>query len=347
MSVRDIKREYIRFHRRDAPRTDVNVYGRVFKDVVIFGKDSYFNKEAAGAYYQVAPISVLDGRVHNGGKSSWKLHINGFEFVERPEYDFEDHATLLEGKAYKAARQRVNREFAPKVLELCKKTAGADKAFWMSSQRRAENAINNVADGYAMGFAHTDYGPENEGQFRVVLEHRYGMSHEYAQECGICLVNLWCPVERPAYKNPLVLMDCSTMKDLEQETIRWKLRMDIDNGYDYQVERSGRKHPRPMRERVPQAAKDAPALSPVYNPSHRYVYLPDMQENEAVIFKQIDFRRTEAARASFHTAVNDFYHKNDQCWDIGRRSIECRIILTWDPPKANAWNSKCKGSARL
>ena len=137
------------------------------------------------------------------------------------------------------------------------------------------------------------------------------------------------------------------MRDLEQETIRWKLRMDIDNGYDYQVERSGRKHPRPMRERVPQAAKDAPALSPVYNPSHRYVYLPDMQENEAVIFKQIDFRRTEAARASFHTAVNDFYHKNDQCWDIGRRSIECRIILTWDPPKANTWNSKCKGSARL
>ena len=100
---------------------------------------------------------------------------------------------------------------------------------------------------------------KNEGQFRVVLEHRYGMSHEYAQECGICLVNLWCPVERPAYKNPLVLMDCSTMKDLEQETIRWKLRMDIDNGYDYQVESSGRKHPRPMRERVPQAAKDAPA----------------------------------------------------------------------------------------
>ena len=125
-----------------------------------FWKDSYFNREAADAYYHVAPIDVL--RVHNGGKSSWNLHINGFEFVERPEYDFEDHATLLEGKAYKAARQRVNREFAPKVLELCKKTAGADKAFWMSSQRRAENAINNVAEGYAMGFAHTDYGPENE-----------------------------------------------------------------------------------------------------------------------------------------------------------------------------------------
>ena len=77
-----------------------------FKDVVIFGKDSYFNKEAADAYYHVAPIDVLDGRVHNGGKSSWNLHINGFEFVERPKYDFEDHATFLEGKAYKAARQR-------------------------------------------------------------------------------------------------------------------------------------------------------------------------------------------------------------------------------------------------
>ena len=47
-------------------------------------------------------------------------------------------------------------------------------------------------------------------------------------------------------------------EDLEQETIRWKLRMDIDNGYDYQVESSGRKHPRPMRSEFPKPQKMLP-----------------------------------------------------------------------------------------
>ena len=340
MSVRDVKHNKIRFHKKNAPTTNVEVYGREFKDVVVFGKDSFFSAAAARQYYEVEQITVLDGRVHNGGKDSWKLHVNGFEFVKAPEYDFEDHATLQTKEEKRLARKRVNREFAPKVLEVCRKTSGASKAFWMSSQRRAEAAVNDVSEGYATGFAHADYGPENEEQFRTVLEHRYGMSHEEAQSCGICLVNMWCPVERPAYKNPLALMDCSTMKSLEEETIRWKLDMSIDNGYDYQVENKGQTHHRPLNERVPQAAKDAPALTPLYKPYHRYVYLPDMREDEAVIFKQVDFRKDQVARASFHTAINDLYHKNDEFWKIGRRSIECRVILTFDPPESNKQQSK-------
>jgi hypothetical protein len=333
MSIRDIKREKINFHRKDAPKTEVAVYGRVFKDVVMFGTNNFLREEAFKKYYEVQEITVLDGRVHNGGKNSWKLHVNGFEFVKRPEYNFEDHATLQTKEAKTKARQRVNREFAPKVLELCKKTAGASNAYWMSSQRRAENGVNNIAERYATGFAHTDYGPENEEQFRTVLEHRYGLPHAEAQSCGVCLVNMWCPVERPAYKNPLALMDCSTMNNLEEETIRWKLDMSIDNGYDYQIENKGTKHHRPLNERVPQAAKDAPSLTPVFKSYHRYVYLPDMREDEAVIFKQVDFRKDQPARASFHTAVNDLYHKDDKFWQLNRRSIECRVILIFNNPE--------------
>ena len=55
-----------------------------------------------------------------------------------------------------------------------------------------------------------------------------------------------------------------SLKSLEEETIRWKLDMSIDNGYDYQVENNGQTHHRPHNERVPQAAKDAPALTPLY-----------------------------------------------------------------------------------
>ena len=181
----------------------------------------------------------------------------------------------------------------------------------------------------APGYAHTDYGPENEAQFREVLEHRYGMEHFEAQTCGLLVVNLWCPVENPAYRFPLALLDGSTI-DVEQECIRYQLPLEFDNGYNYQVETKGLKHARPYKERVPQAAKDAPALSPIYNPKHRWVYLPDMGTHEAVIFKQFDFRRNAKCRATFHSAFVDKYH-NDWAECPGRRSVECRVILTFDP----------------
>ena len=87
-----------------ASRTDVNVYGRVFKDVVILGKDSYFNREAADAYYHVALYRRARWPYIMVGKVVGILHINGFEFVERPKYDFEDHATFLEGKSLQGSK---------------------------------------------------------------------------------------------------------------------------------------------------------------------------------------------------------------------------------------------------
>ena len=64
--------------------------------------------------------------------------------------------------------------------------------------------------------------------------------------------------------------------------IKWKLHETVDTGYGYQ---KGRGLARPVEERVPIAAQDAPALSPLYNPKHRWVFLPDMDETEAVVFK--------------------------------------------------------------
>jgi hypothetical protein len=203
----------------------------------------------------------------------------------------------------------VDQDFSPLVLEAVKRKTGtaaskncricislfsctlcigAYKAFWLSHQRRAEEG--RFAEKPAIGFGHSDYGADFEGQVRMVLQRRYGvLAEKEAESCELCLVNLWTPVLNPAYRFPLALLDNSTI-DLATDTIRWKLHSAADNGYAYLKEAASngtKKHGRPVDERVPQAAKDAPALGPLYSPLHRWVYLADMKPEEAVIFKQV------------------------------------------------------------
>ena len=251
---------------REAPRGSVTVepWGE-WDHVIGFGGGD-------GPMMTMHDIDVVDARTHlPGGKEAWTLHEHGFQFIDTPAYDFVDHK--------EHDRKKCDREFGPKVCEAARLTAGAKRCFWMSHQRRAEPDERYSADGYASGFGHSDYGPEFEAQFRTVLENRYGMDAEEAATCGLLLCNLWCPVQRPAYDHPLVLLDGSSV-DLGTDGAYWKLDPSVDNGYAEGKQR------RPMEERVPIAAKDAPALAPLHSEGHRWVCLTDMTPQEAVIFKQ-------------------------------------------------------------
>jgi len=92
------------------------------------------------------------------------------------------------------------------------------------------------------------------------------MEEDEAMACGLCLVNFWAPVNRPAFKNPLAYLDCSTVK-LAEDSVRYLLDNKLDTGYA--------KVDRPLNQRVPVAAKDCPALGPVHSAKHRWVYLSD------------------------------------------------------------------------
>jgi hypothetical protein len=57
---------------------------------------------------------------------------------------------------------------------------------------------------------------------------------------------------------------------MDTEAAKYILPETIDTGYSYNKEALGKgPHPRPVEERVPVAAKDAPALVPLYKPHHR------------------------------------------------------------------------------
>lgn len=309
----------VNYYRRDAPRTAVEVQGKTYSGVIEMGGENMNMKP--GKFFKMHPTTIVDARTHlRSGKDAWKFERHGFCYIRRPEYDFEDHAAQ--------DRRRVDAEFGPKVCEAVCRATGARRAFWMSHQRRAEGA--GYAERPAVGFSHADYGPDYEEQVRTVLATRYGLPEAEARACGLCLVNMWAPVERPAYRNPLALLDGSTV-DMAKDVVPWILNPSIDNGYGYYQEAMGRgQHARPPAERVPQAAKDAPALAPMHSPRHRWVFLSDMTPEEAVIFKQYDFREASTCKATFHSAFPDPFHKEwKEC--PGRRSIECRVILTFDP----------------
>ena len=126
------------FFKADAPTETVTTDWGVFPDVVV-----PFGNFGAERCFAQGKTTIVDARTHlPNGKEAWSLDKHGFCYVSRPEYDFEEH----EEQDFR----RVNKEFAPKVLETVRLAAGAQKAFWLSHMRRGEPSVRKVgivADG--------------------------------------------------------------------------------------------------------------------------------------------------------------------------------------------------------
>ena len=173
----------------------------------------------------------------------------------------------------------------------------------------------------------------------------YKLPAEEARRCGLCTAGLWQPLDHPAYRDPFCLLDATTLggDSGDEKTLRF---IDADNDLQY-----GSDQRRPARERLPAATQSAPALAvsaaapcvffrmlessrccaqPVFSPQHRWVFCPDMAPSECLVFKHFDFRPDAAdCRSSFHASCPDpFLDGWPEC--PGRRSLECRILLTFD-----------------
>lgn len=136
-----------------------------------------------------------------------------------------------------------------------------------------------------------------------------GFSEEESNSVDICSVNVWHPRDIPAWKDPLCLLDVSTV-DLANEVC-----------------------PIPSINLHGEAnTKFPPLVGPCYSPKHRWVYISDQKPDEAWLFKQWD-EREGVARSCFHNSFVDPTHLNDPS-KPGRRSVEFRMYLTF--PKKSA-----------
>lgn len=303
---RDIHHATIRYFREDAPRVDRLYRGKgELVDGGVVEAFGGWDRKGRDLRTRLYEKTVIDARGQPGGLQSYNLEQHGFCFIRAPEpvADFKNTELLL-------------KEYQPKVIEAVKKASPtAKRAFWMSHVRRSEDVPGGPVNAYAR-IAHSDYGPGFEPLLRTMLENRYGVPAEEAATCGICVLGFWTPIERTAFKDPLCLLDSSTF-DMEKEALQFTTIGDL--GYTK----------RPDAARMPQAAQDAPAIGPIYAPNHRWIYCSDMTEEEAVVFKQYDFRPNVSTRISFHHSIPDSFH---EAWAEcpGRRSIEVRVVLTYD-----------------
>ena len=228
---RDQPSTLIRYFDPDAPRDEtVCAIGVEYTGLLTLGeapgasKEDY--KKRRDSIIRQHAVTVRDARTSRiGGLTSWKFEVNGFTFVPAPApvENFQDHACVC-------------REYAPRLLELVKATTGANRAFVIGQQVRSEQTGRGTSSSSYARFAHSDYGPEFEPLFRRLLAARYGLPEEEATSCGICCAGFWAPIERPAYKDPLCLLDCSSV-DMEKDMIRYIYQGDLKFASKRQPER--------------------------------------------------------------------------------------------------------------
>ena len=121
-------------------------------------------------------------------------------------------------------------------------------------------------------------------------------------------VNAWRPFGRVVSDNPLAILDWTT------------------------VEPSKDVHGLPRGASIEKGSILASTVT--YNPSHRWMYLPDMTPEEVWLFKQADSRpaRPGLSRHAFHTSFRQPGHGQA---DRSRRSIAVRLLCAFEPGKSD------------
>ena len=255
-------------------------------------------------------VTIHDARDADGGLGAWDFDRNGFCAIAAPPGvdDFTDRKLLAN-------------EYVPEVLEAVRASLGASRTFSVGFQIRTEATGRGTSQASYARFAHSDYGPEYEDQFRRVLTHRFGVPEDEVRASELCCVGYWAPIDRPAYQDPLCLLDAAstTSTPLEERSIRL-LYSGLSLGKMNQD--------RPIEQRIPVPGGDAPTLAPLHRDDDRWIFAPDMTPEEALVFKQYDFRSDATSRVCFHNSFRDRFHDD---WDAcpGRRSVEVRILATF------------------
>jgi len=149
--------------------------------------------------------------------------------------------------------------------------------------------------------------------------------------------------DHPAFADPLALMDMSSIelgKGWEATGAMRRLPIAIDqlsslgdNDEPSPFYRSGRFYGLDDEGQQTMKSDDGLLSACPFDPAHRFFFCSDMRPDEAWLFKQWDTREGPDARVCFHSAVHDpFYDEGGQRMPT-RRSLECRLVLTFPKPR--------------
>ncbi len=265
-----------------AVRADVrylNAEWRDRADIPVVG-----DRESRRANTAKHRVEIHDAR---GGLANGEitLDVNGFALLRHAcaVRDFHDDA-------------EVRRIYYPEIVALAKRTTGAGEVIITQHVVRTEDT-SDFNKAYAR-FLHCDYTLHDpRDTARRALSRRGLPLADYADR-EFAWYNAWQPFDHRAERNPLAVVDASTV--------------DPGEVLDYHYTGYG--------------ATGRSAM-PLHNPDHRFYYVPCMATHELLLIKQLDTRRG-CAMLCPHTSFDNPASNDDA---PPRRSIEVRMMAVFDP----------------
>jgi len=234
-----------------------------------------------------ANTSVQDIRIYNARPGL----ASGAHDLERSGFTLTRNATTCTDFRNEA---EVQKAYYPEIQKLVQQATGAAGVYIRSHLIRTEVPID-FNDGYAR-FVHCDYNMSRLGEMSEEVLAQYGV--EPRKNWDYVWFNTWQPFDNPAINNPMAFLDWETLP--------------MDDVIDYFY--TGRDY-------------DALVAAPVFNPDHRWRYIPNMQTDEIVLFKQMDGRKDDRSIYCPHTSFDNPEAPEDA---PPRRSIETRILAVFE-----------------
>ena len=179
------------------------------------------------------------------------------------------------------------------ISHVVQRLVGADEVFVTHHLLRTE-AKSDFLRAYAR-FAHCDYDITDPAPYseRALAERREAL--DASRHWTFAWYNTWQPIERPAIKNPLALIDARS----------------IDPGDILPYQYSG-------------SYASGRGSMPLFSPDLRFWYVPRMTEQEMLVFKQLDTRPGRALVCP-HTS----FEIETPPGTPARRSIEVRMLCAF------------------
>jgi len=280
------------------------------------GTDPELYKKARHLMTDFREITFHDARTTNGGLENWRFDTHGLCVLKTPaaakEIDLAkdpgfDHYNM--GK--KPTNSKVREVYYKELCELAKKVTGAPECYVESHMLREPKPKFFFSN--PSRFAHSDASARSPMIFRKTLVKKFGFSEDRANAVDICSCNIWHPIEYPAYRDPLCLLDASTVN------------MERDMAPIPYVTPEGKS--------VYSNSKDVKNQQfdlegPCFHPNHRWLYISDQTPDEMWMFKQWDTRDSVAAKQCYHNSFHDPFYDNDDS-KPGRKSMEFRLLLVF------------------
>ncbi len=236
----------------------------------------------------VGNFTMQEVTVHDGrkDKASSSLDVEGFQFVSQKTAveDFYDD-------------EAVNTTYHDEVKVLLKEMTGATRVEIFDDTRRSSSVeqqrIKNIRE--PADLVHNDYTARS-GVKR--MQDYFADDPDEAKKLlqrRFAIVNVWRSIAGPIYNHPLVLCDASSVDPDDLVSIE-----------------------RRAEERIGELQVA------LHNPDNRWYYFPEMQMDEALLFKTFDSETDGRVRFTTHSSFEDPDAPADA---PPRESIETRCLL--------------------